>query len=257
MSEISVKYADLAHGSTTANTLHSKLDEVNSNFSTAKSKLSEEIFMGPIATNTKEAIDSLIKQMESALEGVKLVHNLLNEVNDKYKSSDYDAIKDLLQITNGDTSTTDTNTAKSSNSAIQSALDWAIGIANDNSYGYSQSTRWGNPNYDCSSLVISAYEQAGIKVKTAGANSTRDMKQAFIKCGFEWIPGDPKKTGLTLQPGDVLLKVGSHTEMYVGNGKNVGAHANYDKRNGDSKGNEINVRASNHPWDGVLRLKKT
>ena len=150
--------------------------------------------------------------------------------------------------------TTSTQTT-SATSAVDSALNWAIGIANDDSYGYSQSTRWGNPNYDCSSLIISAYEQAGIKVKEAGANSTRDMKNAFTQVGFEWIPGDPKKTGLTLQPGDVLLKEGSHTEMYVGDGKNVGAHMNYDGKNGDKKGNEINIQSSSHAWDGVLRLK--
>ena len=163
--------------------------------------------------------------------------------------------------TSADTSTaseeTTTTTTTASSSKVQNALNCAIGIAKDNSHGYSQSTRWGNPNYDCSSLVISAYEQAGIKVKEAGANSTRDMKIAFQKCGFEWIPGDPKKTGIKLQPGDVLLKVGSHTEMYVGNGKNVGAHKNYDGKNGDSRGNEISVQSSSHAWDGILRLKKS
>ena len=160
--------------------------------------------------------------------------------------------------TGSDTTSTDGGTTYTSpNQVIQSAMDWAIGIAKDNTHGYSQNTRWGNPNYDCSSLVISAYEQAGIKVKEAGANSTRDMKKAFQQCGFEWIPGDPKKTGITLQPGDVLLKEGSHTEMYVGNGKNVGAHSNYDGKNGDSSGKEINVQASSHAWDGVLRLKQT
>ena len=79
------------------------------------------------------------------------------------------------------------------------------------------------------------------------------MKQVFTKCGFHWIPGDPKKTGLTLQPGDVLLKIGKHTEMYVGDNKNVGAHDNYDYKNGDSKGNEISIKANKHSWDGVLR----
>ena len=52
---------------------------------------------------------------------------------------------------------------------IESAVNWAVKIANDNSHGYDQNNRWG-PNYDCSSLVISAFEQAGCKVKSGGAS---------------------------------------------------------------------------------------
>lgn len=34
-------------------------------------------------------------------------------------------------------------------SVIEKAVQWAVGIAADNSHGYSQQTRWG-PSYDCS-----------------------------------------------------------------------------------------------------------
>jgi hypothetical protein len=40
---------------------------------------------------------------------------------------------------------------------ILSAINWAVAIANDDSHGYDQTNRWG-PDYDCSSLVIQAYE---------------------------------------------------------------------------------------------------
>jgi len=135
---------------------------------------------------------------------------------------------------------------------IQKAMDWALAIANDNSHGYSQNTRYGNPNYDCSSLVIAAYENAGIPVQEAGASYTGNMRSAFLKCGFIWIPGNPDVS--SLQPGDILLNEGHHTEMYIGNGKNVGAHDNFDGRNGDSSGREINVSPyRSYPWNGVLR----
>ena len=42
--------------------------------------------------------------------------------------------------------------------------------------------------------------------------------------------------------------------MYIGNGKNVGAHGNLDGVDGDSSGKELCV--SDYPrrsWDGVLR----
>ncbi len=136
--------------------------------------------------------------------------------------------------------------------AVKSAIEWALTTANDNSHGYSQNTRWGNPNYDCSSFVISAYEAAGIPVIEAGATYTGDMRAAFLKCGFKWVPGDPDVN--SLQPGDILLDEDSHTEMYIGNGQNVGAHNNYDGSNGDSSGREISVgNYYSHPWDGVLR----
>ena len=43
----------------------------------------------------------------------------------------------------------------------QSALDWMLDLARDDSHGYSQDNRWG-PDYDCSSAIISAYKQAGV-----------------------------------------------------------------------------------------------
>ena len=136
--------------------------------------------------------------------------------------------------------------------AVKSAIDWALKTANDNLHGYSQNTRWGNPNYDCASFVISAYESAGIPVIEAGATYTGDMRAAFLKCGFEWIPGNPDVN--SLQPGDILLDESDHTEMYIGNGQNVGAHSNYDGVNGDSSGREVCVgNYYSHPWDGVLR----
>ncbi len=136
--------------------------------------------------------------------------------------------------------------------AVKSAIEWALKTANDNLHGYSQDTRWGNPNYDCASFVISAYEAAGIPVIEAGATYTGDMRAAFLKCGFEWIPGNPDVN--SLQPGDILLDESDHTEMYIGNGQNVGAHSNYDGVNGDSSGREVCVgNYYSHPWDGVLR----
>ena len=38
---------------------------------------------------------------------------------------------------------------------IETATQWMIDLANDNSHGYDQTNRWG-PDYDCSSAVISA-----------------------------------------------------------------------------------------------------
>jgi hypothetical protein len=101
---------------------------------------------------------------------------------------------------------------------INTACDWACNIANDNSHGYSQSNRCG-PNYDCSSLVISAFRAAGL---TINANSTHDMLTGFSpELGFKHIPW---YSGMQLYRGDVLLKPASHTALYVGDGLVVEAH---------------------------------
>lgn len=71
--------------------------------------------------------------------------------------------------------------------AIAAAL-WAVGIANDDIHGYDQIYRWGVENkpsdFDCSSLVISAFEKQGVPVKEKGATYTGNMREAFKKCGF-------------------------------------------------------------------------
>lgn len=66
---------------------------------------------------------------------------------------------------------------------IETATQWMIDLANDDSHGYDQDSRWG-PDYDCSSSVISAWQYAGVPVKTKGASSTYDMKNVFLSCGF-------------------------------------------------------------------------
>lgn len=139
---------------------------------------------------------------------------------------------------------------------VNEAMAWAIKHADDDKYGYSMnSTRWGEPNFDCSTLVISAYQAAGTGVKDAGASYCGNMKDAFLSTGkFEWIPGEPNVNDL--KPGDILLNPNKHTEMYVGKGNNVGAHDNRDGRDGDSSGTEVNVQGYWSPgWTGVLRYK--
>ncbi len=136
-------------------------------------------------------------------------------------------------------------------SIINNAIDWAINIANDNSHGYSQASRWGSPSYDCSSFVISAFESAGIPVKAAGANTTHNMRSTFTKVGFVWIPGNPNVNDLL--PGDVVLRENHHTEMYIGDGKLVAAAGTRDNSPADLTGQEITVRNYHGSWDGVLR----
>lgn len=143
---------------------------------------------------------------------------------------------------------------------INNATAWAVNIANDNSHGYDQIGRWG-PDYDCSSLVISAYEQAGVKVKEAGATYTGNMRTAFVKCGFNAIP---YKKGMALYKGDVLLNEKHHTALYIGDGQIVQASCNekggiYNGKDGDQTGREIatgRFYEYSKGWDYVLRYNE-
>ena len=142
---------------------------------------------------------------------------------------------------------------------IDKAVKWAVGIANDNNHGYDQINRWGK-DYDCSSLVISAYQNAGVPVKTKGATYTGNMLNPFKQCGFKDITSKVNRSnGSGLQKGDVLLHTNHHVAMYIGNGKLVEANINekgciYNGKTGDQTGHEIHVRSYyNHGWDYVLR----
>ena len=144
-------------------------------------------------------------------------------------------------------------------SVIESAVAWAIETANDNSHGYSQASRYG-PDYDCSSFVITAYEQAGLKVKEAGASYTGNMRGAFLACGFVDVTYEVGlSSGYNIQPGDVLLNYSAHTCIAVGGGKVANCRTDEGhSQAGDQSGNEIRIQAYwNFPWNCVLRYKGT
>lgn len=144
---------------------------------------------------------------------------------------------------------------------INKAVAWAVGIANSPEHGYDQQNRWG-ADYDCSSFVITAWQQAGVPVKTSGASYTGNMYYAFLNCGFRDVTNSINlSTGANLQKGDVVLNTKHHTEMYIGNGKTVKASVNEfggvtGGKSGDQNGREIyigNYYKPSYGWDYVLR----
>ena len=133
-------------------------------------------------------------------------------------------------------------------------------LCTDNSHGYDQAHRWG-PDYDCSSAVITAWQDAGVPVKTSGASYTGNMYSVFLSCGFKDVTAQVNlATGAGLQRGDVLLNHRSHTAMYVGYGTLAQASQNENGgttggQPGDQTGMEIRLRSYyNFPWDVVLRF---
>lgn len=142
---------------------------------------------------------------------------------------------------------------------INLAVAWALDIARDNSHGYDQINRWG-PDYDCSSLVIAALEQAGIPAKTSGATYTGNMRRVLLALGFIDVTSQVTlKTGAGIQYGDVLLHDQNHTAFALGNNQLVHASRNEQGKavggqTGDQDAKEIVTRDYyNYPWQIVLR----
>lgn len=140
----------------------------------------------------------------------------------------------------------------------EKAVQFMLDIARDESHGYDQSARWG-PDYDCSSLVISAYKTAGVPLSST---YTGNMRSDFLNNGFAVPVNVNLATGANLAPGDVLLNEAHHTAMFVGNGMIVHASGNEfggatGGMTGDQTGREICVTGYfNFPWDCVLRYAR-
>ena len=127
----------------------------------------------------------------------------------------------------------------------ESAVQWAVKIANDQSHGYSQQSRYG-PDYDCSSLALSAYKQAGVPIDFNKVCYTGNM-QNLIQYGFKDVTSKVNlNTGNGLQRGDILWwhKSGNqgHTAIYIGNNQIVHARGqSYGSPKTGDQGSEIAV----------------
>lgn len=138
---------------------------------------------------------------------------------------------------------------------IKKYVEAACSIALDSRHGYSQVNRDGNPDFDCSSLVIYCLSEAGINAKGNGATYTGNMYSALKKCGFEVVEGDGEM-------GDIYLTPNRHVLIYVGD-KTV-CHAVADEngkakgeKKGDQTGKEIRLEVVNNldSYKYHMRLK--
>ena len=143
-------------------------------------------------------------------------------------------------------------------SRVENAIRAALAIADDDSHGYSQTYRQGNPDYDCSSLVCSVFHDAGFtSINRWGY--TGSMEADFVNAGFTKITGIDFSTPASLQRGDVLWKRnsdGGHTEIYLDDGKMVGAHWDNNHPAGGDQGGEITVAnySNSSGWMAVFRF---
>ena len=140
----------------------------------------------------------------------------------------------------------------------ESATQWAIKIANDKTHGYSQQSRWG-PDYDCSSLALSAFKQAGVPIDFNKVCYTGNM-QNLLQYGFKDVTKSVNfNTGNGLQRGDILWWHSSgtsgHTAIYIGGGQIVHARGqSYGSSKTGDQGSEIAVTSYYRgSWQHVYR----
>lgn len=144
----------------------------------------------------------------------------------------------------------------------EAAVQWAVGIANDQSHGYSQQIRWGNPDYDCSSFAISAYKAAGVPIDTDKVYHTGTMS-GLLQYGFKDVVGSVNLiTEKGLQRGDILwwhsgtaYSTKGHTAIYIGNHQIVHARGqSYGSSAPGDQGTEIAVTTYYRgSWQHVYR----
>lgn len=140
----------------------------------------------------------------------------------------------------------------------EKAVKWAVNVANENKSGYSQYNRWGNPDYDCSSFIISAYKAVGVPIDINNVSYTGNMNR-MVNYGFKKLGVNEAKP---YQPGDIFVNSVHHTVMYIGNGKIVQAsiseNGTISGKGGDQTGDEINIRnfyTPSYGWNYVLRYE--
>ena len=137
---------------------------------------------------------------------------------------------------------------------IEQAVSYMESIAKDDSHGYAQDNRSGNPDYDCSSLVGTALNKAGFNVKPL--STTRTLYDQLNNCGFKTIGiNDARKRG------DIFLSPGHHVVMCTDANNIVHASINENGKTtnglpGDQTGKEICTRSFYTPsygWTYHLR----
>lgn len=202
------------------------------------------------AKSVREASDIFLTQFEMPADTSEAIKKARASYGEKYYNEFIQNVK-----------TSDSPVKNDTAGIIEKAVTFMEQIANDPSHGYDQVYRWNEKgDYDCSSLVVSAWQAAGVPVKDNGATNTWTINDVFPKCGFSDVTNSVDlSTGFNLKRGDVLLNVNKHVAIYCGNGNEVEASINEKGTAtggspGDQTGREILIRPyRNYPWDKVLR----
>lgn len=173
------------------------------------------------------------------------------------------------------------NDTTAPDSRVESAISWAIGIASDNTHGYSQGagisrytgSREG-PDYDCSSLVYHALQHGGFDIigvwqtknpeyyaRYQGQQYSGDADTIWMDLQVlgGWTKYSWSEVKNNLQRGDILCIPMQHCAFYIGEGKTVEARGVNNPTGRGSyatgdQGGEIDIyNAQGRGWTEVYR----
>ena len=141
-----------------------------------------------------------------------------------------------------------TTSAQAIDSRVESAVQWAIEIANDPACGYSQGAENATPSrpytgsregpdYDCASLIYHAFNQAGFKIidnwhrnpeylsRYNGRQYSGDADTIWEDLSIDggWVKYSWAEIADNLQRGDILCRPQFHVAIYIGDGLTVEA----------------------------------
>ena len=141
-----------------------------------------------------------------------------------------------------------TTPAQAIDSRVESAVQWAIEIAKDDTHGYSQGAENATPShpytgsregpdYDCSSLVYHAFNQAGFNIidnwhrnpkymsRYNGRQYSGDADTIWDDLSIDggWAKYSWAEVADNLQRGDILCRPQFHVAIYIGDGMTVEA----------------------------------
>lgn len=204
----------------------------------------EKIMVGQIP---KEVVDMAMELYQARLEDTQGA-DLVSQVYEMLKSTGTSYLFSTIDGYNG----------VASAAAVEAAVQWCLAVAADDSHGYSQANRDGNPDYDCSSLMYYALLNNGWTTEELGtyAFTTVSMDRILPACG--WTKFVYNKDTSSLKRGDIMWKDG-HTEMYIGGAQTVGAHSAENGgiygKGGDQTGRELSVVDISGGWTHFFRYK--
>lgn len=128
----------------------------------------------------------------------------------------------------------------SDNTMLNKTIQYAIQLAGSMCY---YRYGGGGPNeFDCTGFVSYVFNKTGWPIPVCHGTA---FDTAFLGAGFTRLPY-PGAQGLL--PGDVL-NTSSHTELYIGNGKQAGAHSS-------ASGVSVNDLDVSRNWEYIFRYQK-
>ena len=141
-----------------------------------------------------------------------------------------------------------TSSAQAISPRVESAVQWAIDIAKDDTHGYSQGAENATaynpytgsrdaPDYDCSSLVYYSFNHAGFHIienwqknlkyisRYNGKQRVGDADTIWEDLSVDggWVKYSWNDIKDNLQRGDILCLPQKHVAIYIGDGKTVEA----------------------------------